>query len=268
MKREDLFQAIGEVDDDLLDENVIVVKRRNIFPAIISVAACIAIVAGAVWIMPQKIPADNPETATTGIPMETLSETMMDYDAPANIETPVTTVADVPEIVISDTEISLVVENPTEFLTQAIPEAEIVPETIADEPEEDVFTIPPADFTPDMEDSLTEMEDFTQIHYPAMPAFLHGKYQAVGESGEVRYFWFDDDGSGRFEDAETGMGLGFTLDYLEVYNEDGTTDTIFHVGSVDDNTFAKIAYGEDGTLLVKWQDGAEEVFTYLGESNE
>ena len=233
MKREDLFQAIGEVDDDLLDENVIVMKRKNIFPAIISVAACIAIVAGAVWIMPQKIPADN---TASEMQMETLAETMMDYDAPANIETPVTTVADVPEIVNS-----LVVENPTEFLTQAVPETEI---------------------------SLEESEDFTQIHYPSMPAFLHGKYQAVGESGEVRYFWFDDDGSGRFEDAETGMGLGFTLDYLEVYNEDGTTDTIFHIGSVDDNTFAKIAYGEDGTLLVKWQDGAEEVFTYLGESDE
>ncbi len=231
MKHEDLFRAIGETDEDLLDENVIPARRRNIFPIVVSIAACIAVVVGTVWIMPQKIPtAKNPED-TDRMTIETI----------AGIE----------EYQASPTAM-------TETVSQISTETAYIPEIDDFEPEQDVFTI---------EDLSDETEDVKQIHYPEMPVFMHGKYQAVDESGEVRYFWFDDDG-GRFEDGETGMGLGFTLEYLEVYNEDGTTDAIFHIGSVDDNTFAKIAHNENGTLLVKWQDGAKEIFTYLGESDE
>ncbi|MEE5993055.1 MAG: hypothetical protein V3G42_07410 [Oscillospiraceae bacterium] len=228
MKREDLFQAIGETDEDLLDEKIITVKRKNIFPALISIAACVAIVAGAVWIMPEEIPSDN---AQPEIQMETIDETIINYNAP-----PADTAEMISRLLIDanenekiETQIPLIAETPTELLTQSALET-----------------------TP------------TQIHYPAMPAFVHGKYQAVNESGAMRYFWFDDNG-GRWENEENGTGSGFTLEYLEIYNEDGSTDAIFHIDATDENILVKIAYGENGTLVVKWQDGTEETFTYLGE---
>ena len=205
MKREDLFRAIGEIDEDLLAENVITVKRNRILPTILSVAACVAVVVGAVFIMPQKIPSDNLQTEPSEMMMETVAE-IEDYYA-----SPVTT-----------TEIPAV-----------------------------------------------QTEEVSQIHYPNMPTFLEGKYQAVDESGNVRDFWFFGDGSGgRFEDAQNGMGLGFTFEYLEIYNEDGSTDVIFHMGTIDDNTRGKIAHDENGNLILTWEDGTKERFTYLGDSLE
>lgn len=70
MKREDLFDAIGHVDENLLDENVIPDEPAiwRWIPRITAVAACIAVVLGtAAWTNRYRIPPEDlPVQATDG----------------------------------------------------------------------------------------------------------------------------------------------------------------------------------------------------------
>ena len=61
MKKEDLFQALGEIDDAFLDENVTEIKySTGWITALVSIAACIAFTAGLIHSIP-KPPASDKE---------------------------------------------------------------------------------------------------------------------------------------------------------------------------------------------------------------
>lgn len=79
MKREDLFDAIGHVDENLLDENVIPDEPAvwRWIPRITAVAACIAVVLGtAAWTNRYRIPPEDlPVQATDGSARMAASET-------------------------------------------------------------------------------------------------------------------------------------------------------------------------------------------------
>lgn len=69
MKREDLFEAIGDVDDRFLEENVAPAGRRNWLPAVACAAACVGVIAAAAALLPSGRPIETepernvPETA-------------------------------------------------------------------------------------------------------------------------------------------------------------------------------------------------------------
>jgi len=58
MKKEDLFQVLGEVEESFLDENVTEIKFiSGWITAVVSIAACIAVSAGLIYLIPK--PAEN-----------------------------------------------------------------------------------------------------------------------------------------------------------------------------------------------------------------
>ena len=56
------------------------------------------------------------------------------------------------------------------------------------------------------------------------------------------------------------MGLGFTCEL-------NGTQSVFHFGSVEDNTTAELMWTSEDSLAVKWQDGKAELFTFLRENS-
>ncbi|MBR2913352.1 MAG: hypothetical protein IKC40_05480 [Oscillospiraceae bacterium] len=48
MKREDLFEAVGDLDEALLDENVTEVPKTRKFRWVLPVAACLVLAAGVI----------------------------------------------------------------------------------------------------------------------------------------------------------------------------------------------------------------------------
>lgn len=52
MKREDLFEAIGDVDDMLLEENVAPAGKRSWMPFLVTAAACVSVAVGAAAFLP------------------------------------------------------------------------------------------------------------------------------------------------------------------------------------------------------------------------
>ncbi|MBE6850126.1 MAG: hypothetical protein E7504_00060 [Ruminococcus sp.] len=74
MKREDLFEAIGDLDEALLDENVTELPKRRNFRWILPVAACLALVVGAIAV---------PYAMRGGLPVAEQPDTPIQPDATA-----------------------------------------------------------------------------------------------------------------------------------------------------------------------------------------
>lgn len=105
---------------------------------------------------------------------------------------------------------------------------------------------PPVDDTPATADST-----------PA-PAFQAGTWLAKSEDGGTYYF-FDPDGvSGRTASQETGTGLGFTY---TIQDGRGT----FSMGSADDTSACTLEQTDAEHITIKWEDGREEVLSYISE---
>ncbi len=75
MKREDLFEAIGDIDEALLDENVTELPKRRNFSWIAAVAACLVLVAGAIAV---------PYAMRGGLPVSDQPDTPVQPDATAS----------------------------------------------------------------------------------------------------------------------------------------------------------------------------------------
>ena len=97
----------------------------------------------------------------------------------------------------------------------------------------------------------------------ATPVFQAGTWLAKsGETGT--YYFFDSDGkSGRTAFQETGTGVWFTY---TVQDGRGT----FSMGSADDISICTVEQTASESITLKWEDGREEVLTYVSEegSNE
>lgn len=92
MKKEDLFEAIGGVEDALLEENVVPAEKRRIWPTIAGLAACAAAVVFAVRFLPGRMPVQPGQEL---IEMTMTAET---YNAaPAGTETILTAGEEVAE---------------------------------------------------------------------------------------------------------------------------------------------------------------------------
>lgn len=105
---------------------------------------------------------------------------------------------------------------------------------------------PPADDAPAAADSA------------AAPAFQAGTWLAKSKDGGTYYF-FDPDGvSGRTASQETGTGLGFTY---TVQDGRGT----FSMGSADNASACTLEQTDAEHITIKWEDGREEVLSYISE---
>ena len=133
MKREDLFEAIGQVDDDLLDENV--APAGSIFwryvAGITTAAACIAVIFGtAAW-------AQRFERNSLPEPAASVEKSLPAVTEPASVET-------------------VLVEIPDENSTEIVPVETVEKEPELLPPTEEISTIAPD--TVENEVVLTETE--------------------------------------------------------------------------------------------------------------
>ena len=93
MKKEELFQAMAEIDDSFLDENVTEIKHSPWISVVIGAAACVAVTVGVLYALPkpmtdeismEKITVQNTETTQT----ETVTEAVPLADKPIETEIP------------------------------------------------------------------------------------------------------------------------------------------------------------------------------------
>ena len=71
MKKEDLFKALGDVDDAFLDENVTEIKHSaGWITAVLSLVACTALTAGLIHFVPKpaRQPQEEIKVAKYGVP--------------------------------------------------------------------------------------------------------------------------------------------------------------------------------------------------------
>jgi len=88
MKKEELFQILGEVDDEFLDENVTEIKHSTSWiTAVVSIAACIAVSAGLIYLIPKpsedlRNPAESALQSETSVTtsVQTVTETQQETD--------------------------------------------------------------------------------------------------------------------------------------------------------------------------------------------
>ena len=88
MKKEDLFQILGETDESLLDENLTEIRfTSGWITAIVSIAACIAVSAGLIYLIPKpsenlRNPAESALQAETSVTtsVQTVTETEQETD--------------------------------------------------------------------------------------------------------------------------------------------------------------------------------------------
>ena len=82
MKREDLFEAIGGTEDELLEENVAPAEKKSNIPALIGIAACVALAVFGVTSLPKGKPL-QPGEEIVEVPM---TETVYYNAAPGETE--------------------------------------------------------------------------------------------------------------------------------------------------------------------------------------
>ncbi|MBR1555653.1 MAG: hypothetical protein IJ644_09735 [Oscillospiraceae bacterium] len=90
MKKEDLFKAIGDVDDAFLDENVTEIKHDTRWiTAVLSIAACAALTAGLIHFVPKpaRQPQEEIKVASSETTVTTVAETVTDVSADWTDET-------------------------------------------------------------------------------------------------------------------------------------------------------------------------------------
>lgn len=90
---------------------------------------------------------------------------------------------------------------------------------------------------------------------------MAGTWAARRAGVQTSYCFFDEDKrAGRLLGVENGTGVGFE------YEIDGTT-AVFHMGAADDNTIATLEQPGDDMLVITWEDGAQDILTYLGSAS-
>lgn len=86
---------------------------------------------------------------------------------------------------------------------------------------------------------------------------MAGTWAAHRAGVQTSYYFFDEDKrSGSLLSVENGTGVGFE------YEIDGTS-AVFHMGAVDDNTAATLEQPGDDMLIITWEDGEQDILTYL-----
>lgn len=102
------------------------------------------------------------------------------------------------------------------------------------------------------------VNDAPAVDSTAAPAFQAGTWLAKSKDGGTYYF-FDPDGvSGRTASQETGTGLGFT------YTAQDGRGT-FSMGSADNTSACTLEQTDAEHITIKWEDGREEVLSYISE---
>lgn len=100
-------------------------------------------------------------------------------------------------------------------------------------------------------------EPSTETHTETTTVKLPVGYWSSEYEGKERHWLFYHDGSGgKFHNAETGMGLAFTID---TYDE----TVIFHIGSSEDSSKARITWYNADSFAIDWEENdIHEVFTF------
>lgn len=242
MRPEDLFQAIGETEDSLLDENVTPAGhiRASYIVGAVSIAACTALVVG-LAVFSGKHPADEMHPSvcyTTGTAAGT---------APGSTQ----------PVIISRT-----VERQTEAESEAAaaPEAE----TLADVPQ----SAPPHDSMTDVP-TQTEALSVQETDLPPMPAV--GVWRSLSMDGYgrlvCRYYVFEGDGNGTTYEQEDGSSAAFK--YTIQPDEDGTEE--MQLADEDRQNWTAVLSGTEQASLTLSAAGAEapgEELSFLQGSTE
>ncbi len=117
--------------------------------------------------------------------------------------------------------------------------------------ETDVTTIDPLN----TETTAAATEPATETHTETVTVKLPVGYWKSEEDGRERYWLFYHDGSGgKFHFAETGTGLSFTVDAEEDH-------AVFHFGSADESTKARITWYNSESFAIDWEEtNSHELF--------
>ncbi|GEM_PF-2311554 len=91
--------------------------------------------------------------------------------------------------------------------------------------------------------------------------FEPGIWWASSSEGD-RYFCFNaGSSSGSFRDQENGLGMAFN------YEEENEESLVFHIGDADSETRASVAFADQNTAVLTWENGSTETLKYQGLGN-
>lgn len=242
MRPEDLFQAIGETDDSLLDENVTPagrIRASHIVGAV-SIAACTALVVG-LAVFSGKHPADEVHPSvcySTGTAAGTALESTQPVTASRSVE--------------------LEAEEESEAAT--------APAT------ETPAHIPENDQTPDIMTDVTAQTEALSVQeteLPPMPAA--GVWRSLSMDGYgrlvCRYYVFEGDGNGTTYEQEDGSSAAFT--YTIQPGEDGTEE--MQLADEDGQNWTAVLSGTEQasiTLSAAGEEAPGEELSFLQGSTE
>ncbi len=194
MKPEDLFQAIGETEDSLLDENVTPAGRirASHIVGVVSAAACTALVVG-LAMFSSKHPAEEMH----------------------------------PYVCYTTGGITGTAPSVTQPITVRTIEAETESEAATDLKAETFGNSPESSPTPEVIIDVTdETESFSVQETDLPPLSAAGVWRSLSMNGSgilvCRYYVFETDGNGTIYEQEDGSSVAFTYTIQPV--EDGTEE--------------------------------------------
>lgn len=109
-------------------------------------------------------------------------------------------------------------------------------------------------------DGIVDVFDMVQMRKKTAEA-VKGKVPVgswMTDSGEIKYYYFDKNGTGNCISENTGKGLGYT--FVQSGNR-----IDFTIGSAQTKNYADISWIDDKHCVLLWRSGNVEKLTYYGE---
>lgn len=228
MKREDLFEAIGETDDLLLEENVAPAGRRHWMPFLVSAAACIAIVAVSARLLPERLETADKQTEIipeTGINVteshyRSLPETIPETELPTAFNSDDAEQEAPSADALTEAAETTVLSTTAEAIVETEPQTVICYSDLRDDPDSFCYVLY----------QIFENRSYQDISFASLPADdIHANrfaiYDVDGDGSEELVFLWEETAMARVlglifgHDANGGISVEFMGNpYIHIYS--------------------------------------------------